>query len=74
MGTPKLTGEMYITRAGERAIVYTRDGGGERPIHGAYWTGMDWQPISWLSTGRWHEERFTGLDLLLPNNEEPLCA
>lgn len=69
-----VTSPEYITRGGERAIVYSWDAGGERPIHGAYWTGDGWQPTAWLSTGRWNENRFTGLDLLLPRNEEPLCA
>lgn len=63
-----------ILRGGIRGIVYTWSAGGERPIHGAYWTGDGWMPLSWYSTGRWHEERFTGLDILINATDEPSCA
>ena len=35
------------TDGGKWAILYTADGGGERPIHGAYWAG---ESDGWLVT------------------------
>lgn len=41
------------TDKGRWAIIYTADGGGERPIHGAYWSGESdgWIVTQWASDG-----------------------
>lgn len=54
-----------LTRSGNRAIVFTDQGDGDRILVGAYWTGEGYIPCAWLSTGRWHPEHFTALDLLI---------
>jgi hypothetical protein len=58
-----------LTRSGNRAIIYSDQGDDERILVGAYWTGNGWIPCSWLSTGRYKESIFTGLDLLLDRSE-----
>lgn len=37
----------------------------DRSLIGAYETGEGLVPCSWLTTGRFTEKRFTGVDLLL---------
>ena len=32
-------------------IIYTNNGGGDRPIHGAYWSGESWIMAQWDEKG-----------------------
>ena len=36
-------------------MIYNMSGGGEHPIHGAYWAGEKegWIPITWQENGRY---------------------
>mgnify|MGYP001560153287 CR=1 FL=1 len=41
------------TRDGQEVIVYNTDGGGDYPLHGAWWDGAEqrWIPHAWSKDG-----------------------
>ncbi len=43
----------FKTRGGQTARIYAQDGGGEHPIHGAYWNAdtQRWTPMTWNDDG-----------------------
>lgn len=59
MGFPTLK-----TRNGTTAIIYSRQGGGKFPIHGAYYAGNnEWIPYAWTEEGRVITVRNSPLDI-----------
>ena len=46
MSFPKI-----LTNGGGWDIIYTTHGGGEQPIHGAYYTGEEWIVTAWTKEG-----------------------
>ena len=67
-------GTAHVTRGGSKVIIYSDGGRGERNIHGAYFTGEEWIPTTWLHTGRFHEEHKRALDIIGELNPEPQYA
>ena len=47
-------GEIKRTRAGSKVRIYAVDGGGDHPVHGAWYNDVDsiWIPCTW-SLGGW---------------------
>ena len=59
---PKKT---YRTRDGREVRIYAVDGGGEYPVHGAYYyNGNRWYQCSWSETGGVHMSHTTDYDLI----------
>lgn len=60
MLAPLEVGKYYQTRSGDKVRIYTLDGGGEYPIHGAIFDKQKgtWRQRSFTSTGRstWMQE------------------
>lgn len=71
--------QRYSTVGGVPAVVFTDEGGGEYPLIGAYFTGVNWIPSAWTVTGKkFGEYDFKGenttafwhvLDLIMEDNE-----
>ena len=54
------------TRDGRPVRIYDDNAGGLRPVHGAYQYDEDsWVVFAWRLDGRCHDDRETGLDLVL---------
>ena len=53
------------TDSGSICVIYSTSGGGEYPVHGAYYTGdNEWIPIAWDSQGfRINPKSPTALDI-----------
>jgi hypothetical protein len=60
-------GDLCLTRAGSKVVIYTDKGKGDRPIIGAYFSGEEWVPSTWRDNGRFNTEAERALDLMLPN-------
>lgn len=45
-------------------ILLTDTARGKRPLVGAYFTGEDWVPCSWLSNGEYIGEQQVALDIV----------
>jgi hypothetical protein len=58
------------TRDGTEVRIYSVDGGGETPIHGAYkWNDHKWAPCQWYENGRLDCDKTQELDLVYPEVE-----
>ena len=74
--------ELYTTRVGSPVRLYALDGGGEYPVHGAYWEGVEpmWHPMSWRMDGTFvHPAHPRSIDLIDPEDaprtvQEPVRA
>lgn len=42
----------FFSKDGTPLRIYDNDAGGEYPIHGAYYSGDHWIPISWSAEGK----------------------
>lgn len=49
--TKFVTDKTYVTRDGRMARIYAIDGGGVWPIHGAIFTGSEWEATCWTKDG-----------------------
>ena len=43
----------YRTRNGSEVRIYSTDGGGEYPVHGAYLCRGEWRLVAWDEKGFW---------------------
>jgi hypothetical protein len=51
------TEKQYRTRDGREVRIYATDGGGSRPVHGAYLTKNGfWISATWMADGKWDSE------------------
>lgn len=59
-------GKLYQTRDGERVRIYTDDGGGYFPIHGAIYRDdyPGWDSETWKANGRFSNEGAAGRDIV----------
>ncbi len=56
-------------RGGGEVRLYNAEGGGEKPVHGAYNTGTEWIPCAWTINGNYlYNNKKCGLDII--NAEE----
>ena len=63
--------QIHFTTNGSLVIILSRNGKGERPIIGVYWTGEEWLPATWLIDGSFiNTDHPRGLDLRTDNNKE----
>lgn len=55
-----------VSRDGVPIVVFTDQGGGERPLIGAYYLSTEWYwvPTSWRTDGSYVEDRQSGLDIV----------
>ena len=63
------------TTSGAIAIVFSRKGGGDKPLLGAYFTGDEWIPAKWTETGCFINEtvpRTLDLDFSQHTNIDPI--
>lgn len=58
------------TRTGAPVIIYTDLAKGDRPIHGAYYTGEDWMVAAWGRDGRLFPDKWTALDIIIPDGQK----
>lgn len=60
------------TRDGGMAVIMSTDATNKRCYIGAYFTGDQWIPTTWLQDGRWHDKlgHPRGLDLHIPKDNE----
>lgn len=61
-----------VSDGGCRIILYSTNGGGDKPIHGAYYTGSKewgWIPTSWDKDGRRASSHSSDLDIIKAVNE-----
>jgi hypothetical protein len=54
----------YLTRKGSKVLLMTDTAAGSRPLIGAYYSGEDWVPCSWLENGQYRQETEASLDLV----------
>jgi hypothetical protein len=54
----------YKTRAGSTVVLLTDTAVGERPLVGAYYSGEQWIPCSWLGNGQYKKEQQSSLDII----------
>lgn len=55
-------GKFYVTRSGDKARIYARDGNGVYSIHGAV---LVWSAQEWVHDGRWLQDAHnTALDIV----------
>ena len=53
------------TRDGAHIRLYNADGGGDQPVHGAYYTGAEWIPCRWRLSGRYRtDDKSCSLDIV----------
>lgn len=56
------------TRSGSQVIIFTRAGGGPRPLLGAYFNGDEWIPAAWTELGAYvNDSSACALDLMQPD-------
>jgi hypothetical protein len=55
-----------VSRDGVNIVVFTDQGGGDRPLLGAYYlaTELYWVPTSWRIDGSYSEDGKSGLDIV----------
>jgi hypothetical protein len=62
------------TRGGTPAIIFTRESGGENPLLGAYYTGIEWIPVKWTIEGKFpsvnESAPHSGLDIDIVTKKE----
>ena len=57
--------KQYRTRDGREVRIYAVDGGGRRPVHGAFWSADNrWSVRSWQPDGNTEEDEPNNLDLI----------
>ena len=74
--------KLYTTRAGSPVRLYALDGGGEYPVHGAYFETQEqiWHPMAWRVDGLFvHPAHPRSIDLIDPEDaqrpvQEPIRA
>lgn len=54
----------YQTRAGSTVILHSENALGSRPLVGAYFSGEEWIPCSWLPNGSYIEGEQKALDII----------
>jgi hypothetical protein len=73
--------EILFTMNKTLVVIFTRNGGGNYPIVGAYFNNKEWIPCAWLDNGAFGSVNdlmsTTGLDICLPprpSNVTPIRA
>lgn len=51
-------------RGGGKVRLYNAEGGGDKPVHGAYCTGERWIVNQWDLNGRHRQDKKTPLDIV----------
>jgi hypothetical protein len=54
----------YQTRDGREVRIYATDGGGDYPVHGAYFNGAQWISGMWSKKGEYFLDGNTPMDLI----------
>lgn len=67
MGNKVSLNKKYITKEGVEVRLYSTDGGGKYPVHGAYnfkgLQGDSWNVAMWTLEGRFNTSHITAIDL-----------
>lgn len=66
MDFPKIGYPTTVTVLGKEVLIYNIYGGGDYPVHGAYFSGgeaWEWIPAAWTLDGKKHKGVRSDLDL-----------
>ena len=59
-----------VTLLGTPVVIYTFSAGGDRPIHGAYFSGEAWFMCAWTNLGRVNPGHTSPLDIVISPKTE----